>query len=362
MNHTYTKAGTYTVTQTAGFGACKATRKKTFTISNAPSLGFSAGGKLVSCNNSENISFTNQSSGADKYQWLFGDGTSDFNFSTKHNYNNPGTYDVSLIGYTNNGCVDTLTKKMLVQLGTFKVHNIQPLPVTGCAPATVNFSAIADNQETIQSYQWDLGDGKLVTDANPSRTYSQPGGYTISLIVKNAAGCMDTVKYANGVALGLLPKADFTTDSIDACASSLIPFKDRSTGIITNWVWDFGDGTDSSGPNPVHQYSDTGFFSVKLTVYSNGCANSITKNKLVHIKPPVADFSVNANCNNRYEFTFIDSSIGALVNKWDFGDGSTSSSISPQHIYKDTGNFVVTLTTANGACSYANLQIYLTFL
>ena len=37
----------------------------------------------------------------------------------------------------------------------------------------------------------------------------------------------------------------------------LVAFKDLSTGRITSWKWDFGDGTTSTEPNPVHHYDRT---------------------------------------------------------------------------------------------------------
>lgn len=45
-----------------------------------------------------------------------------------------------------------------------------------------------------------------------------------------------------------------------------VAFIDKSTGTITNWHWDFGDGTTSSHPNPIHKYKEAGHYVVTLKV------------------------------------------------------------------------------------------------
>jgi len=45
-----------------------------------------------------------------------------------------------------------------------------------------------------------------------------------------------------------------------------VAFQDESTGQITNWRWDFGDGTQSTDQNPIHQYKLPGEYVVVLNV------------------------------------------------------------------------------------------------
>ncbi len=51
-----------------------------------------------------------------------------------------------------------------------------------------------------------------------------------------------------------------------------INFNNASTGNVTNFSWDFGDGTGSSDMNPVHKYRTPGLYAVCLTASS---ANSV---------------------------------------------------------------------------------------
>lgn len=47
----------------------------------------------------------------------------------------------------------------------------------------------------------------------------------------------------------------------------LVAFHDESTGEITQWKWDFGDGTTSEEPHPLHQYAAPGVhYNVTLEV------------------------------------------------------------------------------------------------
>ena len=46
----------------------------------------------------------------------------------------------------------------------------------------------------------------------------------------------------------------------------LVAFKDLSHGTITSWSWDFDDGTTSAEQHPIHQYQETGGYTVVLTI------------------------------------------------------------------------------------------------
>ncbi len=46
----------------------------------------------------------------------------------------------------------------------------------------------------------------------------------------------------------------------------LVAFEDKSTGKITSWKWDFGDGTTSTEQHPLHQYKKEGKYIVVLYV------------------------------------------------------------------------------------------------
>jgi PKD repeat protein len=72
--------------------------------------------------------------------------------------------------------------------------------------------------------------------------------------------------------------------------------------------------------------------------------------------PPVtAAFSFVANEDN-LTVTFNNESSGASAFVWDFGDGKTSSRVSPVHTYKDTGSYTITLRASNSNWTDSDTQ------
>ena len=97
-------------------------------------------------------------------------------------------------------------------------------------------------------------------------------------------------------AVAPLPVAQFTADKTEGLAPLTVQFTDQSTGEITSWFWDFGDGETSTEQNPSHTYNSTGYFTVNLTVTGPGGSDTETKEDYIHVTKvatPVADIKVN---------------------------------------------------------------------
>ncbi|MGN6617504.1 MAG: PKD domain-containing protein, partial [Ilyomonas sp.] len=348
--HTYTKAGTYEVTMTALYGSCANKATKKITVLDNPVSSFSFTGTAQGCALPQTINFTNTSKNASGYKWLFGDGDSSIEQNPSHAYNLAGSYSVTLISYNANGCADSSVITNAVQLGEPKIDSIVGLPARGCAPAYVSPKVYISSAEHIKSYLWDFGDGSSSTDSTPTHIYPQEGTYTVNLTLTTESGCTVTQKIDNAVAVGHLAQVDFSATPTQGCASMGIQFNATASETPTSWSWIFGDGVKASGPNPLHKFIDTGYFTVILYVDNNGCVDSVTKEDYIYINPPVAKFSKKVDCLNSFSYQFADSSIGAQSWSWDFGDGNTSSSQNPSHIYAAAGQYVVTLNATNGDC------------
>jgi len=349
--HTYTVPGSFQIKMTADFGNCTASLTKDITILEKPVPGFTASGNLATCITPNVITFNNTSSNAVNYKWFFGDGDSSLLTNPSHTYNKSGYFTVTLIAFNTAGCSDTLVKTDLIKLGPPQIFSFENLPLQGCVPQTITTRGIIQSSESIVSYLWDFGDGSVSTNSLPVHTYTIPGNYSVTLTVKTNTGCSDTLQIANAVLLGTLSSADFTTPSLNVCASTPVPFRDISNGSVTSRLWSFGDGTTSAAQNPKHLFRDTGFFTVTLKITNNGCSDSITKINYVYINPPVASFKFKNLCNYKFSKKFIDSSIGAKSWNWDFGDGKTSTKQNIWHTYSTTGTFTVKLTVSDGSCT-----------
>ncbi|MBN1806248.1 MAG: S8 family serine peptidase, partial [Sedimentisphaerales bacterium] len=165
--------------------------------------------------------------------------------------------------------------------------------------------------------------------------------------------------------LGDLPlNADFSGGPTTALTGTTVQFSDQSTGDITGWSWDFGDGGTSSDQHPSHTYSSEGAYSVSLTVTDADGSDTETKGTYVKIytpRAPIANFS--SNITESMTVQFIDDStcgaflagydpisalpLGGITNwQWEFGDGVGSYEQNPTHFYNYPGSFTVSLTVS----------------
>lgn len=354
---TYTAAGTYNVTLVSDFGGCQATQTKSLTVTAKPLTGFSAS-PLTSCSAPLYVNFLNTSTGSVASEWLFGDGSTSTSATPNHNYTTPGNYTVTLISTNSNGCSDTLVKTDYIKI-QLPVAIINNLPQQGCAPLAVTFGSTVTSSDPVAGYLWNFGNGITSTQVNPTYTFT-PGNYDIQLIITTANGCKDTVFVPQGVKAANKPVANFSATPRDICAKLPVQFSDLSTGLITKWDWNFGDGSHSNLQNPMHNFEDTGLFTITLIVGNNGCFDTLKIPNYIHVKPPIAIFTVVGTCANKYLKIFTDQSIGADSWNWDFGDGTTSTLQNPTHTFTAVGTYTVSLTVVNlsTGCDYIKtLQI-----
>jgi PKD repeat protein len=134
------------------------------------------------------VRFTDLSSGGPtSWLWTFGDGTTSTQRNPTKTYGTPGVYDVSLRASNSLG-TDTTTRSAFVQVAMPlpPVAEFSATPVSGFAPLVVNFTDLSANGPT--SWLWSFGDGTTSTQQNPSKTYTAPGVYQVSLQATNLAG------------------------------------------------------------------------------------------------------------------------------------------------------------------------------
>ncbi len=175
------------VSATNSFG-CENSHVDEVVIHPLPTLEFAVDAPSGCINHEAN--FVNFTEGAIDYQWYFGDGAASNADDPFHLYTVPGTYDVTLIATTDQGCADTLMFEEYVQA--------YPLPYS-------SFSFYPENPHVwtpgiqfedqsaggVVSWIWDFGDGSFGGGANPYHTYADAGTYIIEQTVYNVYGCED---------------------------------------------------------------------------------------------------------------------------------------------------------------------------
>jgi uncharacterized repeat protein (TIGR01451 family) len=345
-SHLYRSTGVYavTVTVTGPGGANIETKNKYITVRTLPVADFSF--SMVEYCDSTVVSFHDLSTGYPNWwRWDFGDGTIVYAQNTTHVYTTPDTYLVTLKAMNDCG-YDIVTKEVVIIVAAPPVADFAPDDTTACVDATVNFT---DQSLRAASWLWDFGDGTTSTDVSPAHAYAAAGVYAVKLTVTNRCGQDDTVKVAC-VTINGRPVADFTSDVTEICGEGSVAFSDRSL-YATSWLWDFGDGANSTDQHPTHGYATAGIYTVTLTVRNDCGEDQVSKLDYIRVvNDPVADFSASTTlvCVDT-PVMFTDLSTFATLWRWDFGDGATSSERQPTHAYAVAGSYAVTLTVTN-AC------------
>lgn len=359
--HKYAAAGNYTVKMWAvtDVGCISDTAQRPIPISDPPEANFAI--SATTCVK-EAITFTDQSnplgSTIVEWRWDFGDGSpilvkTDGNPVT-HVYATPGTRTVKLIVKTSTGCSSIEFPKNVVV-------NPRPLadfvlPAGICLPqGTAQFtdqSSITDGSQAQFTYLWNFGDGNTSAVKNPTHNYTGVGPFNVNLRITSNNGCVhDTTKVLSTIFAQ--PDAEFNAP-IEVCLTDSATFGDISTAAassVTQWRWDFGDGTNSTLQNPKKRWSTPGTYTVTLYIISAaGCTSDIAT-KPVTVNPlPGANFTHTAPLCATKDITFTDGSVpnaGNIVEwTWNFGDGPDvvrTNNTPFVHTFANAGNFHVTL-------------------
>lgn len=238
------------------------------------------------------VSFTNTTTGASAnavYTWDLGNGNTSSLKNTGALFFEERTYNVTLT-VKDGSQSSTVTKTITVYKKP--VVDFTVAPNKGCLPLKTLFSASAQTDGTITSYNWDFGDGSILQFFNSSveHYYNFEQLASVSLTATNNHGCSGTITKKDIVTVLAALEVGFTADKTMVCsAPGTITFTNSSTGPGTlNYTWDFGDGGRSAEKDPVHTYTRKGTYTVKLTVSnSEGCSKEFVRDAYINI----ADFT-----------------------------------------------------------------------
>lgn len=293
--------------------------------------------------------FTDQSIGADEWNWDFGDGITTTVQSPTHTYAAPGTYTVTLLVRNHTtGCEYTRTQ--VIQVMDEKADFTESQTEI-CRNSNIDFTAVGMTEANIASYNWDFGDGATGTGKTTSHVYTLAGTYNVRLIITDVLGCSDTLLKPLHIRVNG-PTALFAPSAPGTCSLSATVFNDNSTndGLhpIVNWIWNFGDGNTVTFTAPpfTHTYATPGVYDVRLKVIdSKGCVDSILHAAVITVSKPVAAFATpdTLSCPGK-SITFSNTSTGPGLNHtWYFGDATTSTDVNPVHVYAADGIYNVKL-------------------
>ncbi|MBK6836775.1 MAG: PKD domain-containing protein [Bacteroidetes bacterium] len=239
----------------------------------------------------------------------------------------PGQYYVTVTD--TNGC--------FINSDTININQDNFPSTTSLGPDTSlcagNSISLLNGSQTGVSYLWNDN------STNTSLLINSSGQYWITATNSNNCIAKDTI---NVTVVGQAPIAGF--QNTNTCENTNISFTDTSIAqggaTITNWFWNFGDTTatndTSIASQPNYTYTDTGSYTINLTVTTNaGCKQNLTKNIYIYPKPIVDFINIIACQNDTAFFSEAINPLGyAITNyQWSFGDGAASASC-PYKFYR----------------------------
>ncbi len=283
--------------------------------------------------------------------WDFGDGISYTGGAMEqHSYATGGVYFVCMI------LVDIITQNIVC------TTCLQVAVPTGPTTCTANFTTVpfgldayfidySSTDPAVTTYTWDFGDGSpLNTSRFPVHTYGIPGTYNVCLSILNSS-CADTMCQTIVVDSTIIAPVFCTSYFV---FTQLSPYQlavvNLSSGTNLSFMWDFGDGSTSTAPYPIHNYASTGSYNICLTVAdANGCTStycdslSVDSTGMITYRSSTVGFTINVVSPTQLNTVSIDENISSLI-----------SSIYPNPA-KD--RIFVTSTPKSGATNYSILSI-----
>jgi len=236
-----------------------------------------------------------------------------------------------------------------------------PRDTAGCVPLTVDFK---DTVMRAVSYEWNFGDGSpQVTTTTPtnSHTYTSVGVFRVMLVAIDSATCnIRDTSYLNIKVGANKALVDFASKKLDPCTAFKYQFDNTSVAPSgfpfsnQSFTWDFGDNSPrvTMGQGTVfHTYAAPGTYTIKLILRDSSYCNSPDSVvRQIRVAALVkADFEIPPTGCAPFNAAFNNISAGGSEFMWDFGDGGTSTDVSPTHFYAAPGTYTITLTAIDSA-------------
>lgn len=382
VHYNFTTAGTHTVLlMVKDMNGCCDTTKKTFRISSAnPSFAFSTNTICLSSGTLQLINTTSQTPDPiTNYVWDFGDGTATSTFtSPTHTYASATVpnqiFTITLVATNSQGCTDAKTHTLQVNNPNAQLF---ALPQNTCVNIPINFNAPSG----YPTYTFNYG-ANTQTITNTSGvtiySYSVAGTYTAVVTIQDAGGCKNSSSAI--INIQSYPTASFSFTNANAtgtnniCSGSPVTFINTSTSAFTlTPSWNLGTGSPViPSSTVVNIYTTQGVVvPITLTVSTSyGCKAVVTKTLIVYGAKANLNLDKITVCLGKdIKFNVKDSAtVFAWI--WDFGDGTTSptitansnpsTSITHNYTYYQlpNGTTTVSLTyySAQYSCSYTATQ------
>jgi PKD repeat protein len=295
------------------------------------------------------------------FAWSFGDGAASSQQNPSHTFSQPGIYHPALTVYDSaGGSASDTHLTVTVAASPCALSCTASVPPSAVAGEMVSFSALAQTQNCsgTLSYTWDFGDGTSSSQKNSGHVYAAAGDYTWTLQVR-----ISTVVCTKTGTIHVAPACSVSCTASANPSSGTAPLTVQFAGTATpdhcsgspSFAWSFGDSAASSQENPSHTYFSPGTYTWTLAVSLGGKSCSKTGAVTV-VEPCSLDCSALASPAGGSDPFLVHFAASAEANhcasaatfSWNFGDGTTSTDPSPDHLYPGPGSYTWTLVVSAG--------------
>ncbi len=254
---TYSSAGNYLIRLTVTNAAATVSTSQIVTIYEPPVAGFTR--SLPNGLPPVTINFADTSTGNPiSWLWDFGDSSNSTLQNPSHVYARAGTYTINMTAANTAG---TSSVSQVIGISSNLTAGFTANVTSGLAPLSVAFTDISTGN--ITGWLWSFGDNTTSTSQNVTKTFTTAGRYKVSLTIVDTEGTAGTFQTVNVYSF---PVAGFIPSPPRGVPPLSVKFTDNSTGNPTGWLWDFGDGTNSTLQHPSKLYNIPQNYTVNLTV------------------------------------------------------------------------------------------------
>lgn len=278
--YTYADTGIYTITLIANPDLpCSDTSTNEFRVLQLLDPSIDTEGQLCADENNINFSVGGAYENYATFNWDFGT-QANIPLSNQNRVNNvsftgAGPFPVQLIVNQDN-CTDTILES--ISLFDNPIAGFDFDVFEGCSPLFVNYRDLSSFSGSRAQYFWDFGDNTVSNDVNPSHTYSEPGFYSIGLLLITEQDCIDTVLTTLDSAIRVFPNPQSILTIADAklnLKNARFEFDGRSSFnydsaqiLIAGSIVSYNDFFTT-------QLRDTGRFDVDLITFNEfGCSDT----------------------------------------------------------------------------------------
>lgn len=268
-------------------------------------------------------------------------------------FDTAGVYELTLTTSTE-CCGQSFSDTIMIMVDSIVLPSIaiqtqfEDTTNTTCEQTEITFTATAEDVGASPTYSWMVNGVPAGVNSPVFTTDQLLNQDVVTCEVTSSLGCATgETAMSNSISVNVIPPVEVicAADSFFSGEPTFFESAITSGGLAPfEFYWTFGDGTFGFGDTVQHVYQDAGVYTATVEVTDSlGCSASCQT--FMTISPTLTvDFAADTltGCAP-FTVQFTNGSTNAVTNYWDFGDGNSSTEVSPNHTYQTAGTYDVGL-------------------